>query len=87
MPCSLYQDSTAENPLRVCGPKNRLTHAPSFAHVKLFCLSISAYPECPMYKLKTSNWKKVNRWDRFFRQISDAFLQKRKEKKDGLSGV
>ena len=85
MPCPLYQDSASDNPLKVCGPMNRIGYASSLAHVKLFCLSISAYRECPMYKLKTSNWKKTHRLDRFLKQISDSFLQKRKEKKDGVS--
>lgn len=82
MPCSLYQNSTPGNPLEVCGPKNRISYAPSSAHLKLFCLSISAYQECPIYKLKSSNWKRANQWDRFFKLISDSFLQKRKAKKD-----
>jgi hypothetical protein len=82
MPCPLYQNSTSENPLRVCGPKNRIDYAPSSAHLQLFCLSISAYQQCPIYKQKASNWRKANQWDRFFKLISDSFLQKRKVKKD-----
>ncbi len=82
MPCPLYLDSTSDNPLKVCGPVNRTGYASSLAHVKLFCLSISAYGECPMYKLKASNWKRVSRWDQFFKKISDSFLQMGKEKKD-----
>jgi hypothetical protein len=87
MPCPLYMGLTSGNPLKVCGPKNRLGYAPSSAHLKIFCLSISAYRECPMYKLKASNWKRVSRWDRFFKKISDSFLQMGKEKKDGMSNV
>lgn len=69
MPCAFYQDSNPLNPLRVCGSKNRVDLAPSLAHVKLFCLSISAYRECPMYKRKTSNWKNTNHWDQLIRQL------------------
>ena len=85
MPCPLYQNSTSGNPLKVCGPKDDISYTPSCAHLKLFCLSISAYQECPIYKRKTSNWKKADQWDRFFKLISDSFLQKRKTKKDGVS--
>jgi hypothetical protein len=87
MPCPLYQNSTSENPLRVCGPNDRISFAPSFAHVRLFCLSIVSYRECPNHKLKALNPKESHRWERFLKQISDSFLQKRKEKKDGMSGV
>jgi hypothetical protein len=73
MPCPLYIGLTSGNPLKVCGPKNRLSFAPSSAHLKIFCLSISAYNECPMYKLKTSNWKETNRWYRFFKQVFGFF--------------
>jgi len=68
MPCPFYQDSNPLNPLRVCGSENRVDLAPSSAHLKLFCLSISAYRECPMYKRKTSNWKGMNRWYRLLKQ-------------------
>lgn len=84
MTCPLYQDSTSENPLKVCGPRDRMGYAPSLAHMKLFCLTVSAYQECPLYKLKMRNWKESNWWVRFFKQISDSFLQKRKERKDGV---
>ncbi len=73
MPCPLYIGLTSGNPLKVCGPKNRLGYAPSSAHLKIFCLSISAYNECPTYKLKTSNWKGTNRWFRFFKQLFGFF--------------
>ncbi len=87
MPCPLYQNSTSGNPLKACGPKNYTRYAPSSAHLKLFCLSISAYQGCPIYKRKTSGWRKPDQWDRFFKLISDSFLQKRKTKKDGVSKV
>jgi len=69
MPCSLYIGLTSGNPLKVCGPKDRLGYVPSSAHLKIFCLSISAYGECPIYNLKTKNWKKTNRWFQFFKQL------------------
>lgn len=69
MPCPIYLGLTSGNPLKVCGPKNRLGFAPSSAHLKIFCISISAYQECPMYKLKTKNWKETNRWFRFLKQL------------------
>ena len=87
MPCPLYQNSTSGNPLKGCGPNNRISYAPSFAHVKIFCLSISAYHECPLYKLKTQNWTEANRWDHFLKRISDSFLQKRKGEKDGVPNM
>jgi hypothetical protein len=61
--------------------------APSSAHVKIFCLSVSAYHECPNYKLKTRNWREENWWERFLKQISYSFLQRRKERKDGMPRV
>ena len=87
MSCPLYQSSGSENPLKVCGPKNRFGYAPSLAHVKMFCLSVSAYYECPNYKLKITNWRENNWWERFFKQISYSFLKKRKEKKDRIPDV
>ena len=87
MSCPLYQRSSSDNPLEVCGPKNRIGFAPSSAHIKMFCLSVSAYQECPSYKLRTKNRREENWWERFFKQISHSFLQKRKEKKDGVPGV
>ncbi len=82
MACPLYhQGSGSDNLLKVCGPKNRIGFAPSSAHVKIFCLSISAYYECPNYKLKTGGWREENWWDRLFKQISYSFLQRRNEKK------
>lgn len=68
MPCVFYQESAPWDPLRVCGSENGLDLAPSSAHVKLFCFSMSAYRECPMYKRKTSNSKGTNRWYRFLKQ-------------------
>jgi hypothetical protein len=73
MPCPLYLGLTSGNPLKVCGPKERLGYVPSSAHLKIFCLSISAYRECPIYKLKTKNWKETNRWLRFFKQLFGFF--------------
>lgn len=73
MPCPLYLGLTSGNPLKVCGPKERLSYAPSFAHLKIFCLSISAYRKCPIYKLKTKNWKQTNRWFRFLKQLFGFF--------------
>ncbi len=87
MSCPLYQNSRSENPLKVCGPGNRTGYAPSSAHVKIFCLSVSAYSECPNYKVKIRNWGEENWWERFFKQISYSFLQRRKEKKDGVPRV
>jgi len=71
MPCPLfYQDSTSRNPLMVCGPRNRISYAPSSAHLTIFCLSVSAYKNCPSYKHKVTGWKgKVNRWVRFLKQV------------------
>ena len=68
MPCAFYRHSAPENPLRVCGSKNRVDLAPSSVHLKLFCLSISAYRECPMYKRKTSNSKGTNRCYQLLKQ-------------------
>ena len=84
MACPLYKGSTAENPLRVCGSKDRMGYAPCAAHIKLYCLTVSAYTQCPSYKLKTSNWSETNRWFCFFRQLFGVFLKKKGEK-DGMS--
>jgi hypothetical protein len=73
MPCPLYLGLTSGNPLKVCGPKERLDYAPSSAHLKIFCHSISAYSECPNYKLKTTNWMGANRWFRLFKQLFGFF--------------
>ncbi|MGQ9647247.1 MAG: hypothetical protein ACUVWO_12010 [Thermodesulfobacteriota bacterium] len=81
MTCPLYQGPSSENPLKVCGPKDRIGFAPSSAHVKMFCLSISAYSECPNYKLKTKTWCEENWRARFFKQISHSFLERRKKRK------
>lgn len=70
MPCPLYLGLASGNPLKVCGPKDRLGFASSFSHLKIFCLSISAYNECPTYKLKPTKWKETNRWFLFFKQLS-----------------
>jgi len=75
MPCPLYLGLISGNPLKICGPKNRIGYAPSLAHLKLFCLSISAYQECPRYKLKTSNWNEANRWIRFFKTFLGFFTK------------
>ena len=60
MPCPLYIGLAPGNPLRICGPKDRLGYVPSSAHMKLFCLSVSAYNACPIYKRKTAGRKEVN---------------------------
>ncbi len=73
MPCPLYIGLTSGNPLRVCGPKEQLGYVPSSAHLKMLCLSISAYTQCPMYRLKTRNGKGMNRWVRFLRQVFGFF--------------
>jgi hypothetical protein len=73
MPCPLFLGLTPGNPLKVCGPKERLGYAPSAAHLKMVCLSISAYTHCPMYKLKTTDWKEMKKWVRFFRQVIGFF--------------
>ena len=73
MRCPLYLASASGNPLRVCGPKERLGYAPSSAHLRLFCLSTSAYNECPMYKLRATKYEKPNQWVRFFKQIFGGF--------------
>ena len=76
MPCPLYLGLTSGNPLKVCGPKERIGYAPSLAHLKMFCLSISAYQECPMYKLKMKNWKETNRWFQFFKHLFGFSIKK-----------
>jgi len=68
MACPYYQDSIQGDSLRVCGSKNRADLVPSLVHLKLFCLSFSAYRECPKYKRKASNWWIKNRWSRLFKQ-------------------
>jgi hypothetical protein len=73
MPCPLYIGLSSGNPLKVCGPKERLGYAPSSAHLKMLCLSLSSYTQCPMYILKTKNWKGINRWVRFLRQVFGFF--------------
>ncbi len=83
MSCPLYQSSGPENHLKVCGPKNRTAYAPSSAHVKIFCLSVSAYYECPNYKLKTRSGGEENWWEHFLKQIARTFLQRRIEKNGG----
>ena len=59
MPCPLYIGLSPGNPLRICGPKNRLAYIPSSAHLKLLCLSVSVYNECPIYKRKATRKKEV----------------------------
>lgn len=54
MPCPLYIGLAPGNPLRICGPRDRLSYVSSLAHMKLFCLPVSAYNECPIYKRKTA---------------------------------
>ena len=73
MTCPLYLGLTSGNPLKICGPREKIGYAPSSAHLKLFCLSVSAYRECPLYKLKTTDWKENNRWFRFFKGIFGFF--------------
>jgi membrane-associated phospholipid phosphatase len=60
MPCPLYIGLAPGNPLRICGPKDRLTYVPSSVHMKLFCLSVSAHNQCPVYKRKTAGREEVN---------------------------
>ena len=60
MPCPLYIGLAPGNPLKICGPKDRLGYVPSSSHMKLFCLSVSAYNECPIYKRKTAGRKEGN---------------------------
>ena len=60
MPCPLYIGLAPGNPLRICGPKDRLGYVPSSAHMRLFCLSVSPYNECPIYKRKTAGRKEVD---------------------------
>jgi len=79
VPCPLYLGLTSGNPLKVCGLKERSDHAPSSAHVKIVCLSGSAYIGCPLYKIKTINWKVKNRWSRFFKQLFGFFYQERRK--------
>jgi hypothetical protein len=73
MPCPFYLGLCLGNPLKVCGPRERLGYAPSSTHLRIFCLSISAYNECPNYKLKTTNWNATNSWFRFFKQLFGFF--------------
>jgi len=77
VPCPLYLGLTSGNPLKVCGPKDRLGFVPSSAHLRIFCLSISAYKECPLYRLKTTNWTETNRWFMFFKQLFGFFYSER----------
>jgi len=67
MPCPFYHYSHRGNPLEVCGTNTGLELVPSLAHLKLFCLSISAHRECPTYKRKRWNGKTDNRWSRFLK--------------------
>ena len=60
MPCPLYIGLAPGNPLKICGPKDRLGYVPSSAHMRLFCLSVSAYNECPIHKRKAAGRKEVN---------------------------
>ncbi len=73
MPCPFYLGLTSENPLKVCGPKERLGYAPSAAHLRMFCLSISAHGRCPIYRTKMGESSKVNRWMRFLKQVFGFF--------------
>jgi len=73
--CPLYMSSTSGNPLKVCGPTDRIGYAPSSAHVKTFCLSVSAYNHCPNYKLKTRDWESANWWWRLLNRVSVLFIR------------
>ncbi len=73
MPCPLYVGLTSGNPLKVCGPRERLGYAPSVTHLKMLCLSVSAYAQCPLYRLKTRNWKEMNRVVCFIKQVFGFF--------------
>ena len=73
MACPLYQGSTSGNSLKVCGPENWIGHAPSYGHVKIFCLSISAYENCPSYKRKTVNGTRSHSWFRLIKRALGLF--------------
>jgi hypothetical protein len=85
MACPLYQDSSSSNSLKVCGPENRIGYAPSHAHINLFCLTKSAYKQCPAYKLKALTLGKANRWHGFFVKWLRFHFESLKGKKDGTS--
>ncbi len=74
MPCPLYTGLTSGNPLKICGPRERLGYAPSHAHLKLLCLSTSAFRQCPNYKLKTKNWKNAGWWHRLLYRLSTFII-------------
>lgn len=38
--CPLYLASTSGNPLKVCGPEERLGYAPSSAHLRVFAFRL-----------------------------------------------
>jgi hypothetical protein len=79
MACTLYHDSTLRDCLKVCGLAERIGYAPSGAHIKLFCLSISAFRECPEYKRKMSDRKKLYLTGGCLKQFLNYFLQKKEK--------
>jgi hypothetical protein len=80
MACLLYHNSTLRDCLKVCGLAERIGYAPSGAHIKLFCLSISAFRECPEYKRKMSKRKELCLTDGLLKAFLKLFLAKKREK-------
>lgn len=79
MACPFYHDTCLRDSLRVCGSGNRNRDAPSLTHMKLLCLSVSAYKECPEYKRKTSYRKKLGLVGGFLKRFLNYFLLKREK--------
>jgi len=79
MACPFYHDPPLRDSLAVCGSGNRNRDAPSLIHMKLLCLSISAYKECPEYKMKISNRKKSSLMGRFLKAAFKFCLAKKRE--------
>lgn len=76
MSCPFYIPSSSNNSLKVCGPKERISYAPSSAHLKIFCLSISSYLECPQYKLKIMNRNRKGQHFQFYKKLLTFFKRK-----------
>jgi len=87
MACPLYLCLTSENPLKACGPKEKIGYVPSSAHLKLFCSSISAYKECPNYRLKTRDYREINWWSRLRSRFHSFLNKQEKGEEDGVPGM
>ena len=79
MACPFYYDPPLRDSLKVCGSGNRNRDAPSVTHMKLLCLSVSAYKECPEHKRKTSYRKKLSLTDGFLKRFLNYFVLKREK--------